>query len=81
LALFTAILSCSDDADGQPFVEKKARIEVEFEGSLYQYMINFNIYSLYKGTNGLVTPLIQHPTEAEWTQVVEQGVPTTFLPR
>lgn len=73
LALFAAILSCSDDADEQPLNEKSARIEVEFEGSLDQYMINFGIHSLYKGANGFVTPLIQQPADVEWTQVVEQA--------
>src|SRR5690606_14112886 len=73
LALFAAIISCSEDADEQPLNEKRARIEVEFEGSLDQYMINFGIHSLYKGENGFVTPIIQQPADVEWTQVVEQA--------
>lgn len=73
LALSVAILSCSEDADEQPLNEKRARIEVEFEGSLDQYMINFGIHSLYKGANGFVTPIIQQPADVEWTQVVEQA--------
>lgn len=73
LALSVAILSCSEDADEQPLNEKRARIEVEFEGSLDQYMINFGIHSLNKGLNGFVTPIIQQPTDVEWTQVVEQA--------
>lgn len=73
LAFIAFSFSCSEDAEEQPLIEKKARIEVDFEGSLDQYMINFGIHSLYKGENGLVKPIIQHPAEAEWTQVVEQG--------
>ena len=73
LALFAAIISCSEDADEQPLNEKRARIEVEFGGNLDQYMINFGIHSLYKGENGFVTPIIQQPADVEWTQVVEQG--------
>jgi len=73
LALFAAILSCSEDSDEQPLNEKSARIEVEIEGSLAQYMVNFGIHSLYKGSNGFVTPLIQQPADVEWTQVVEQA--------
>lgn len=44
-----------------------------FEGSLNQYMINFGIHSLYKRENRFVTPIIQHPADVEWTQVVEQA--------
>lgn len=73
LALSVAILSCSEDADEQPLNEKRARIEVEFEGSLDQYMINFGIHSLNKGLNGFVTPIIQQPADVEWTQIVEQA--------
>ena len=61
------------DADDQPLNEKSARIEVEFEGSLDQYMINFGIHSLNKGSNGFVTPIIQQPADIEWTQVVDQA--------
>lgn len=73
LAFLVISASCSEDADEQPLVEKKARIEVDFEGSLDQYMINFGIHSLYKGESGLVKPIIQQPTQTQWTQVVEQG--------
>lgn len=73
LALSVAILSCSEDADEQPLNEKRARIEVEFEGSLDQYMINFGIHSLSKGANGFVAPIIQQPADVEWTQIVEQA--------
>lgn len=73
LALFATIISCSEDADEQPLNEKRARIEVEFEGSIDQYMINFGIHSLSKGANGFVTPIIQQPADVEWTQIVEQA--------
>lgn len=73
LAFLILCISCSEETDEQPLIEKKARIEVEFEGSLDQYMINFGIHSLYKGTNGLVKPLIKYPTHTEWTHIVEQG--------
>lgn len=63
--------SCSNDPDEEPLVEKTARVEIEFEGSLDQYLVNFGIYTLYKGQSGFVRPVIVQPEELEWTQVIE----------
>src|SRR5690606_22834042 len=73
LALFSLLLSCSKDTDEPPLAEKNARIEVDFEGSLDQYLINFGIYAMYKGESGLVTPIIRQPAGTEWTQIVTEG--------
>lgn len=65
--------SCSNDPDDEPLVEKTARIEIEMEGSLDQYLVNFGIHSLYKGQSGFVRPVIVQPGELEWTQIIEQA--------
>jgi hypothetical protein len=58
-AIFLAF-SCSNSPEGQPLVEKTARIEIDFEGSLDQYLVNFGIHSLYKGQNGFVSATIKY---------------------
>lgn len=72
LGIFLAI-SCSNEPDEVPLVEKTARIEVDFEGSFDQYLVNFGIYTLYKGPSGFVRPVIVQPGELEWTQIIEQA--------
>jgi hypothetical protein len=66
-------VTCSNDPDEEPLVEKTARIEIEFEGSLDQYLVNFGIHSLYKGQSGFVSATIIQPSELEWTQIIEQA--------
>ncbi len=56
-----------------PLVEKTARVEIEFEGSLDQYLVNFGIHSLSKGVSGFVNASIVQPGELEWTQVIAQA--------
>lgn len=57
-------------------MEKTARIEIDFEGSMDQYLVNFGIHSLLKGQNGLVSAVIRQPSGLEWTQVI--GSANTF---
>ncbi|MEX2594954.1 MAG: hypothetical protein WD426_19470 [Anditalea sp.] len=74
LLLFSILVlgfSCNEEPEEQPLVEKNARIEVDFEGSLDQYLINFGIHSLFKGQNGLVSAVIRQPDTMEWTQVID----------
>lgn len=65
--------SCSNDPDEEPLVEKTARIEIEFEGSLDQYLVNFGVHSLYTGQSGFVSATIVQPSELEWTQIIDQA--------
>ncbi|WP_202928157.1 hypothetical protein [Cyclobacterium salsum] len=65
--------SCSNEPEEQLLIEKTARIEIEMEGSLDQYLVNFGIHSLYKGQNGFVSATIVQPGELEWTQIIEQA--------
>ncbi|WP_291373176.1 hypothetical protein [Cyclobacterium sp.] len=65
--------SCSNAPDEEPLIEKTARIEIEFEGSLDQYLVNFGVHSLYTGQSGFVSATIVQPGELEWTQVIEQA--------
>ncbi|WP_439484520.1 hypothetical protein [Cyclobacterium plantarum] len=76
LLYFVGILSafsCSNDPDEEPLVEKTARIEIEFEGSLDQYLVNFGLHSLYTGQSGFVSATIVQPGDLEWTQVIDQA--------
>lgn len=72
LGIFLAF-SCSNEPDEEPLVEKTARIEVDFEGSFDQYLVNFGVHSLYKGQNGFVSAAILEPGNLEWTQVIDQA--------
>lgn len=67
------LISCSEEPDEQPLVEKSLRIEVEMEGSVDQYLVQFGINSLYKGQSGFVRPVIVQPNDLEWTQNIEQA--------
>jgi hypothetical protein len=75
--------ACGDDPK-EPLVKKKARIEIDFTGSLDQYMVNFGIHSLLKGQNGMVSAVIRHPGTLEWEQDVSSAnsfflsAPVTF---
>ncbi len=73
LILGILIFSCSDDPEEQPRVEKSVRVEIDFEGSLDQYLINFGVHSLYKGESGFVSATIVQPGDMEWTQVITQA--------
>ncbi|MEX0884370.1 MAG: hypothetical protein WDZ72_12940 [Cyclobacteriaceae bacterium] len=72
-ACILGVFSCSNDPEEEPLVEKTARIEIEMEGSVDQYLVNFGIHNLYKGQSGFVRPVIVQPDELEWTQVIEQA--------
>ena len=65
-------ISCNNDPDEAPLIEKTARIEIAFEGSVEQYPINFGVHSLYQGQSGFVSATIIQPGNLEWTQVIEE---------
>ena len=54
-ACILGAFACSNDPEEEPLVEKTARIEFEFEGSLDQYLVNFGLHSLYTGQSGFVS--------------------------
>ncbi|WP_339924230.1 hypothetical protein [uncultured Cyclobacterium sp.] len=70
--IFLAI-SCNNEPDEAPLIEKTARIEIAFEGSVEQYLINFGVHSLYQGQSGFVSATIIQPGDLEWTQVIDQA--------
>ncbi len=72
-ACILGALACSNHPEEEPLVEKKARIEIDFEGSLDQYLVNFSIHSLFKGETELISAEIVQPEELEWTQVLTQA--------
>jgi len=39
-------ISCNNDTEEAPIIEKTALIEIAFEGSVEQYLINFGVHSL-----------------------------------
>lgn len=65
--------SCNNDPDEAPLVEKTARIEIAFEGSVEQYLVNFGVHSLYQGQSSFVGATIIQPSDLEWTQVIDEA--------
>ena len=84
LGLSLLMICCGERNDEPPLVEKSARIEIDFGGSVDQYMITFGVHTLMRGANGFVTPIIKQPAGAEWSQIIPQAnsynltVPITF---
>jgi hypothetical protein len=70
--IFLAI-SCNNDPDEVPLVEKTAQIEIAIEGSVEQYLVNFGVHSLYQGQSGFVSATIIQPNDLEWTQVIDEA--------
>jgi hypothetical protein len=70
--IFFAI-SCNNDPDEAPLVEKTARIEIAFEGSVEQYLINFGVHSLYQGQSVFVNASIIQPRDLEWIQGIDEA--------
>ncbi|MBR9778124.1 MAG: hypothetical protein GYB55_25080 [Cytophagales bacterium] len=70
--IFLAI-SCNNETDEAPLIEKTARIEIAFEGSVEQYLVNFGVHSLYQGQSGFVSATIIQPVNLEWTQVIDEA--------
>lgn len=84
LPIILLAISCGENTEEQPLVEKSLRIEVDMEGSVDQYLVQFGINTLYKGKSGFVRPIIVQPGELEWTQIIEPAntynlsTPATF---
>ena len=66
-------IACNTDTEEAPIIEKTARIEIAFEGSVEQYLINFGVHSLYQGQSDFVSASILQPNDLEWTQVIDEA--------
>ncbi|QYH40021.1 hypothetical protein GYM62_14940 [Algoriphagus sp. NBT04N3] len=71
LAVFA--FSCSSEDEEPKLVEKNVTIEVEMDGNYADYLVTFSVHSMLSGTSTFVAPVLDQPTELNWTQVIEQG--------
>lgn len=73
LALAIFSFSCSSEDEEPKLVEKNVTIEVEMDGNYGDYLVTFSVHSMLSGTSTFVAPVLDQPTELNWTQVIEQG--------
>lgn len=65
--------ACSSEDETPKLVEKSVTIEVEMDGNYADYLVTFSVHSMLSGTSTFVAPVLDQPTELNWTQVIEQG--------
>jgi len=53
-------------------------IEVEMDGNYADYLVTFSVHSMLGGTFTFVAPVLDQPSEPNWTQVIQQGNTYTF---
>lgn len=73
LFLISLSFACSSEDENPKLVEKDVTIEVEIDGNYADYLVTFSVHSMLSGTSNFVAPVLDQPTELDWTQVVEQG--------
>jgi hypothetical protein len=73
LFLLSLSFACSSEDENPKLVEKDVTIEVEMDGSYHDYLVTFSVHSMLSGTSTFVAPVLDQPTDLDWTQVVEQG--------
>lgn len=73
LVLASFSIACSSEDENPKLVEKSVSIEVEMDGSYADYLVTFSVHSMLSGTSTFVAPVLDQPTELNWTQVTEQG--------
>ncbi|MBS4070495.1 MULTISPECIES: hypothetical protein [Algoriphagus] len=73
LAVAVFSFSCSSEDETPKLVEKSVTIEVEMDGNYDDYLVTFSVHSMLSGTSTFVAPVLDQPTELNWTQVIEQG--------
>ncbi|MDI1324442.1 MAG: hypothetical protein PSV36_16965 [Algoriphagus sp.] len=73
LAVAVFSFSCSSEDETPKLVEKSVAIEVEMDGNYADYLVTFSVHSMLSGTSTFVAPVLDQPTELNWTQVIEQG--------
>lgn len=71
--LATLAVACSSDDEDPKLVEKSVSIEVDMEGDYSDYLVTLTVHSMMSGTSTFVAPVLDEPSDLEWTQVVEQG--------
>lgn len=70
---FVVFCTCSSEDENPKLVEKGVTIEVEMDGNYDDYLVTFSVHSMLSGTSTFVSPVLDQPTELNWTQVIEQG--------
>lgn len=73
LAVAVFSFSCSSEDETPKLVEKSVTIEVEMDGNYADYLVTFSVHSMLSGKSTFVAPVLDQPTELNWTQVIEQG--------
>lgn len=73
LVLASFSFACSSEDEEPKLVEKNVTIEVEMEGNYTDYLVTFSVHSMLSSTSTFVSPVLDQPTELNWTQVIEQG--------
>ncbi len=73
IAITIFSFSCSSENEEPKLVEKNVTIEVEMEGNYTDYLVTFSVHSMLSGTSTFVAPVLDQPTELNWTQVIEQS--------
>lgn len=73
LVLASFSIACSSEDDDPKLVEKADTIEIEMDGDFSEYLVTFSVHSMLSGTSTFVAPVLDQPTELNWTQVIEQG--------
>jgi hypothetical protein len=73
--LLIAILAfaCSKEDENPKLVEKDVTIEVTMEGDYSEYLASFTVHSMLAGTSTFVAPVLNQPSDLDWTQVVAEG--------
>ena len=69
----TFSFSCSSEDEVPKLVKKSVTIEVEMDGNYQDYLVTFSVHSMLSGTSTFVAPVLDQPTQLDWTQVIEQG--------
>ena len=73
IAITIFSFSCSSEDEEPKLLEKNVTIEVEMDGNYTDYLVTFSVHSMLSGSSTFVTPVLDQPTELNWTQVIEQG--------
>lgn len=71
VAIFS--FSCSSEDENPKLVEKSVTIEVEMDGNYADYLVTFTVHSMLSGTSTFVAPILDQPSELDWTQIIKQG--------
>lgn len=75
LALAVAVFSfsCTSEDEKPKLAEKNITIEIEMEGNYTDYLVTFTVHSMLAGTSTFVTPVLEEPSNMNWTQVMQQA--------